>query len=163
MEIRLARTDDLETYTAIGREAQVWLESRGLGQYVPSAHEENAAAIQGRVASGTLYVVSSGGSAIAFFSLDPAPSPWWPADKVPALYLAGMVVAAWERGHGVGSHVLRWCVAEAARRGCRALRLDCHSANAWLCRYYESHGFTLQGQVEQYPGYVGALYERAVP
>ena len=162
MEVRLAGPEDIATYTALGRVAQEWLRSRGLGQYVPAAHDEYAAAIRARVAAGTLYAVQDGGETVGFFSLDPSPSPWWPADGVPAVYLAGMVVAPSARGRGVGGFIIRWSAAEAGRRGCRCVRLDCHAGNPWLCAYYEAHGFALRGRVEQHPGYEGCLYQRGV-
>ena len=64
---------------------------------------------------------------------------------------------------GVGGFILQWSLAEAGRRGRRFVRLDCHAGNPWLCGYYESHGFTFRGRVEQHPGYIGCLYQRAVP
>lgn len=73
-----------------------------------------------------------------------------------------MVVARAARGRGVGSFIIERCLAEAARRGCRCVRLDCHAGNAWLCRYYEAHGFERRGRVEQHPGYEGCLYQHAV-
>jgi GNAT superfamily N-acetyltransferase len=162
VEIRPARLVDVATYAAFGREAQEWLRSRGLGQYVPAAHDAYAAAVRSRVESGTLRAVRSDGAAVGFFDVDPVPSRWWPADGVPALYLAGMVVARAARGRDVGGHIIRWCIGEAVRRGCQFVRLDCHAGNPWLCRYYESHGFVLRGRVEQHPGYYGCLYELAV-
>ena len=57
MEVRLARPTDIATYAELGRVAQAWLRARGLGQYVPAAHDEYAAAIRARVAAGTLYAV----------------------------------------------------------------------------------------------------------
>jgi GNAT superfamily N-acetyltransferase len=116
-----------------------------LGQYAPSAHDGHAADIRARVASGTLYAVWSDDVPLAFFSLDPRPSPWWPADGAPALYLAGIVVAQRARGRGVGKYIIRWCAGESGRRGCRFVRLDRHAGNPWLCGYYESQGFVLQG------------------
>lgn len=162
MEVLAAAPDEIATYAALGRAAQAWLRARGLGQYVPAAHDEYAAAVRSRVESGTLFAVKQGGGAVGFFSLDPAPSPWWPVDGVPALYLAGMLVAQHAHGRGVGSHIIRWCAAEANRRGCRFVRLDCHAENAWLCGYYEGHGFVLEGRVEQHPGYDGCLYQLAL-
>lgn len=162
MEVRPAGLEDVVAYVALGRPAQEWLRSRGLGQYVPAAHEEYAAAIHSRVESGTLYVVRDAGEAVGFFSLDETPSPWWPADGTPALYLAGMVVARSARGRGVGGFIIEWCAAETTRRGRRCMRLDCHAGNPWLCRYYESHGFELHGRIEQHPGYDGCLYQRRV-
>jgi GNAT superfamily N-acetyltransferase len=160
MEIALACLDDVPTYVAHARHAQKWLRSRQLGQYVPAAHDEYAAAIRCRVESGTLYIVRDHGDAVGFFSLDASPSPWWPDDGVPALYLAGMVVARSARGRGVGSFILRWALAEAARLGRHCVRLDCHADNRWLRQCYEAHGFELRGQVEQQPGYCGCLYQR---
>lgn len=162
MEIRAAGLEDLDAYAAFGRAAQAWLRARGLGQYVPAAHPEHAAAIRARAGAGALYAVDDGGRAVGYFGLEPTPSPWWPADGVPALYLGGMVVAAAARGRGVGGFAVRWCAAEAGRRGCRFVRLDCHAGNPWLCRYYEAHGFEPRGRVEQHPGYVGCLYQLAV-
>jgi hypothetical protein len=89
MEVRRAVMEDVGMYADFGRAAQPWLRARGLEQYVPAAHDEYADSILARVEAGTLCAVWDGGSAVAFFSLDPAPSPWWPGDGEAALYLAG--------------------------------------------------------------------------
>jgi hypothetical protein len=80
MQVLRASLDDLATYATLGHKAQGWLRARGLGQYVPSAHEKHAAAIRDMVESGTLYVVQDAGEDIGFISLDATPSRWWPAD-----------------------------------------------------------------------------------
>lgn len=162
MAVRPASWDDMATYVAHGRAAQAWLRARGLGQYVPAAHDEYADAIRSRVELGTMYVIWDDGEAVGFFSLETSPSPWWPADGTPALYLAGMVVARMASGRGVGGFIIEWCVAEARRLGRNCVRLDCHADNAWLCRYYEAHGFEPRGRVEQHPGYYGCLYQLEV-
>jgi GNAT superfamily N-acetyltransferase len=72
-----------------------------------------------------------------------------------------MVVGQQARGQGVGGNIIRWSAAEARRRGCTLVRLDCHAGNPWLCRYYEAHGFVLRGRIEQHPGYEGCLYQLA--
>jgi len=162
MEVRPARREDLGTYTALARVAQSWLESRGLGQYVPAAHDEYAAEICSRIESGTLYALWLDGAAVAFFSLDTSSPEWWPEDGVAALYIGGIVVAMEARGRRVGGYIIEWCIAQAWRLGRQFVRLECHADNPWLCRYYESHGFTCEGRVEQYPGYYGCLYQRAV-
>ena len=163
MRIRPAALGDLEGYEARARDAQGWLGARGLAQYVPAAHPEYAAAIRERVANGTLFALSDGDSTVGWFSLDSAPSPWWPADGARALHLAGIVVSREARGRGIGHEIVRWSAARAEQRGCSALRLDCHSGNRWLCAYYESLGFALRGKVEQHPGYFGCLYELTAP
>src|SRR5262245_21100157 len=159
MEVRSADLDDVVSYMALGRAAQAWLQSRGLNQYVPAAHDEYTASIRSCVESRTLFAVQDCGETVGYFSLDPLPSPWWPADEAPALYLAGMVLARSARSRGVGAFIIEWSLAEAVRRGLKSLRLDCHAENLWLCRYYESHHFERRGQVEQHPGYYGCLYE----
>lgn len=162
MQIRPTTLDDIVTYSAFGRKAQAWLRGRGLEQFVPAAHEEYDGWIRARVEAKTLFAVVDGAETIGFFSLEPTPSPWWPHDETRAMYLAGMVVARTARGRGAGRLIIQWCVAEAARRACQYVRLDCHAGNAWLCAYYEAHGFKLQRKVEQHPGYEGCLYQREV-
>ncbi|MFO0899706.1 MAG: GNAT family N-acetyltransferase [Pirellulales bacterium] len=159
VEIRPADLKDVGKYALLAKAAQEWLRSRGLGQYVPAAHE-TPAALAARVDSGTLYAVWRDGAAVAFFHLSAAPSPWWPADGVPALYLAGVVVDRALRGQGVGRQIIAWSAAEARRRSCECLRLDCHAGNPWLRHYYEAQGFVLRGELEQHPGYRGCLFER---
>src|SRR5262249_52738229 len=134
MEVRPAGLEDVVAYVALGRPAQEWLRSRGLGQYVPAAHEGDAAAIHSRVELGPLCGVRDAGRAAGFSSRDEPPSPWWPGDGPRALSLAGRVVAGSARGRGVGGFIIEWCAAEPPRRGRRCMRLDCHAGNPWLCR-----------------------------
>jgi GNAT superfamily N-acetyltransferase len=162
MEVRPACVQDIVSYAALGRAAQAWLLARGLNQYVPAAHEEYAPAIRTRVELGTLFAVQDGDETVGFFSLDTSPSAWWPADQTPALYLSGMVVARSAHHRGIGGFIIDWCVAQAAQLDRQYVRLDCHAGNPWLCRYYEAHGFKLQGRCEQHPGYFGCLYQRSV-
>jgi GNAT superfamily N-acetyltransferase len=122
-----------------------------------AAHDEYATAIRSQVKSLTLFAVQDADRVIAFFSLEASPSSWWPTDKIPALYLAGMVVDRSARRRGIGSFILGWSVKEAARLGFPCVRLDCHADNLWLRRYYEDRGFTLRGQVEQHAGYYGCM------
>ncbi len=162
MIFRAAMARDVATYVAFAVTAQAWLRERGLEQYVPAAHPAASETIATRVAAGSLIVVESDGKPAGFFSLEETPSQWWSPDQVQALYLAGMVVGSRFRGQAVGSAIIAWCIDQARSRGCRAVRLDCHAGNPWLCRYYEGHGFVLQGRLEQHPGYLGCLYERLI-
>ena len=117
MEFRPAGLEDVVTYAAQARAAQAWLQSRGLQQYVPAVHEEYASATRSKAEAGILYAVETDRKPVGFFVLDASPSPWWPADGVAAMYLAGMVVAQSARGLGVGNFIIEWCVAETVRRG----------------------------------------------
>ncbi len=162
MEVRPARPEDLPTYQHYARQAQAWLKKQGLAQYIPAAHDLYATAFAARIEAGTLFAAWVAGVPLAFFFLDAKSSPWWPPDGVAALYFGGMVVAPKAQGQGIGTMIIQWCASEASRRGCTALRLDCHAGNPWLGRYYERHSFRLRGHVEQQPGYTGCLYELAL-
>ena len=160
MIVRLATSADIPLYITFAIQAQNWIRDHGLTQYVPAAHPAGAEIIATRVLAGSLFVIEATNVPIGLFSLERQPSPWWPDDSVPALYLAGMVVASESRGRGVGAAIITWCLEQARASGCASVRLDCHAGNPWLTRYYESHGFTLRGLREQHPGYFGCLYER---
>ena len=80
MQVLSAGFADIDAYTAIARTAQAWLQARGLGQYIPAAHHEYAAAIRSKAEAGALYRVRANGDSIGFFSLDASASPWWPEE-----------------------------------------------------------------------------------
>jgi GNAT superfamily N-acetyltransferase len=158
-----ARPQDVDAYIAMARAAQALIDARGLTQYVPAAHPGYEAAMRARALDGSLRAVWQGDRPVAFFSIERTPSQWWPPDDAHALYLSGMVIDASMHGRQLGSRIIEWCVAEAARLQVSALRLDCHAGNAWLRSYYEARGFTLKAELEQHPGYFGCIYERQIP
>jgi aryl-alcohol dehydrogenase-like predicted oxidoreductase/GNAT superfamily N-acetyltransferase len=164
LAVRPARLDELPAYLACSRDAQQRLRSKGLGQYLPAAHDEFADEMRQRVTQGTLRSVWSGGQQVGFFNWDFRPPEMWNTvnDQPPAWYIAGMVVAPTARGRRVGPRILRWCLEDARRQQAAVVRLDCHSANAWLRGFYESHGFRARGLVETYPGYRVCLFEQSV-
>lgn len=67
-------------------------------------------------------------------------------------------------GQNLGTQILDWAAAEAAKHGKKYLRLDCHSDNKKLCAYYESQGFIQVGHksIPDRGNYVASLYERTV-
>ncbi|MEM1431144.1 MAG: GNAT family N-acetyltransferase [Pseudomonadota bacterium] len=62
------------------------------------------------------------------------------------LLMDGIFVAAQARGQGVGQALLREVLAEAARRGCREVRLDVIDRNARARALYERMGFVAVGE-----------------
>lgn len=160
MLVRPATLEDVHTYVAFCQSAQARITARGLGQYVPGAHEEYAAAIRSRVEAGSLFVVSEANEIVGFFGLEETPSSWWPADGIAAMYLAGVVVSPAAKGRGVGDFTIDWCVGQARQHGCRYLRLDCHAGNPWLHNYYQARGFTFVSRIPMHPGYEGFLFQR---
>ncbi|QCX81679.1 putative acetyltransferase [Streptomyces sp. YIM 121038] len=66
-------------------------------------------------------------------------------ERTPAageLVMDGIAVAADQRGHGIGSLLLREVAAVAAEAGCRRVRLDVIDVNPRARALYERHGFT---------------------
>jgi hypothetical protein len=61
VEVRTARPGDVAAYVALGKVAQAWPRSRGLGQYVPAAHDGYAGMIRAEVGAGSLHCVWSAG------------------------------------------------------------------------------------------------------
>jgi GNAT superfamily N-acetyltransferase len=53
----------------------------------------------------------------------------------------GVRVATNERGHGLGTWMMRWAIAEAERRGCRIVQLTSHASRTDAHRFYEKLGF----------------------
>ena len=69
-----------------------------------------------------------------------------------------MAVAGQAQGRGVGALLLEELLAEAARRGQRAVSLEVRADNVPAQRLYERHGFTRTGvRRGYYPGGVDAL------
>ncbi|GGV29979.1 GNAT family N-acetyltransferase [Streptomyces spectabilis] len=58
------------------------------------------------------------------------------------LVMDGIAVAADQRGHGIGSLLLREVAAVAAEAGCRRVRLEVIDVNPRARALYERHGFT---------------------
>ena len=149
---------DIDAYVALATEAQEFLRSKNLAQWVPAAHPAHLPELRKKIANAALHKVTIADEGVAFFDLSFA-SPWW-RDGRPAAYVSGIVVSRSHRGHALGRFILDWCCASAAAAKVRVLRLDCHAGNQWLCAYYRDYGFEEVARVEQHPGYVGVLFER---
>lgn len=153
---------DIATYVELAQAAQVFLRSRGLEQWVPAAHPDFLPSIVMRVERHSLHKVSEGDNTLAFFDFSFKPSEWWSSSAEMAGYISGIVVARESSGCGVGTFVVNWAEQKARAGGAQYLRLDCHADNSWLCEYYRSKGFIEVARIEQYPGYVGAIYQKCV-
>jgi phenylacetate-CoA ligase len=154
-----ADISDIDTYVRLAADAQQFLRSRGLGQWVPAAHASYRDQLERQFAAGVVFKVVIDHSPVAFFVVTDQPSPWWAADGRRALYLSGIVVSRAMRGRSIGRQVIAWVKDRAIRLDVAAVRLDCHAENRWLCSYYEQAEFQEVGRVRQYGDYVGCLYE----
>ena len=161
-KVEVANREDIARYVEMAQAAQAFIRSKGLAQWVPAAHPAFLPNIAAKVERRSLHKCSHRNGTIAFFDFSFDPSPWWSGRAGLAGYISGIVVARPSTGRGVGTLILQWAEETARDGGAQYLRLDCHAENRWLCDYYRSKGFTELVRVEQYPGYIGALYQKVV-
>lgn len=160
--VETATQTDIPKYVELAQDAQAFIRSKGLAQWVPAAHMPFLPKLTAKVERLSLHKVSDGNDAIAFFDFSFDPSEWWSRRAGSAGYISGIVVARASRGLGVGASILGYAEAKVRDEGAQYLRLDCHAENSWLCEYYRLRGFNEVARVEQHPGYFGALYQKLV-
>jgi hypothetical protein len=154
-----ADAGDLDRYVTTARDAQAHLRALGLTQWVPAAHDDYRSTLAQQLARGDVYKVFRAGAPIAFFVATTTPTTFWQPTTDTALYRSGIVVSRAARGSDTGARIIAWCRDRALHERLGSIRLDCHADNVWLCRYYTAAGFVERRRLEQYPGYVGALFE----
>jgi ribosomal protein S18 acetylase RimI-like enzyme len=160
--VAVAETTDIPRYVELAKVAQEFLHSQGLTQWVPAAHPGFLPSIEAKVERRSLHKVTIGSESVAFFDFSFHASEWWPDRIERAGYISGIVVARSSRGQGIGSILLQWAEARVRDGDAPYLRLDCHAENRWLCDYYRAKGFSEVARIEQYPGYIGALFQKTV-
>jgi RimJ/RimL family protein N-acetyltransferase len=163
LAVGLSTSQDIATYVAMAKDAQLDLRCRGLGQWVPAAHDAFRGEIDARIERKELFKIVVCNAPIGYFVLTTQPSSWWSGASPPGVYLSGIVVSRSMRGRSIGTEILSWVRARAVEIGLPVIRLDCHADNTWLCQYYARAGFSEVSRVEQHPGYVGVLYEQVLP
>lgn len=122
-------------------EAAGWLGSRGISQW-PARFEP--AWVEGAVARGETWLVSTGGSPAGTVTVDRA-DPLWADLGGTAAYVHRMAIR--RRAAGLGAVVLDWAAGRAGGEGAEFLRLDCVASNRRLRAYYEDRGFAHRGDV----------------
>lgn len=163
MRIRIATPDDVDAVVALRIEAEEWLRSAGINQWVDRAR--GVRNIREGIAAGTTYVVTDdAGAVIASLTLAGPDRDFWTSDDDldSALYLYKFMISRPYRGTGLGDELLDWACEEAARRGRRWLRLDCWRGNTALQRYYLRRGFDHVRTVVVAGRGSGALFQRPV-
>lgn len=159
--IRRARPPERDAVAGLWDAAATWLQEQGQSQWqYPPRLDGIEASIEAR----TCWLVEQKpGDPIATVTLDDVADPRrWPPEDQPgtARYVHRLIVGRSHRVPGLGSAILDWAGARAARAGATWLRLDAWTGNARLRQYYLDHGFRLVRVVET-PGInSGALFER---
>ena len=111
----------------------------------------------GRMLAGgrTIFLIAeTGGVAAGYLALS-----FRTGVRVSRLY--SLAIAPRARGKGVGAALIARALAETARRGLRAIRLEVRESNSAARNLYERCGFTLRGRRESYygDGEAACLYE----
>ncbi len=122
--------------------AERWLATDGISQWTPG--RLSLAAIVGQVARGEWQVAGAAGPIFGAFRLLWSDPEVWP-DRVPAVYVHGLMTDRERAGEGVGAQLLDWAAQMGLRAGATALRLDCVAWNDRLRRYYTDLGFRESG------------------
>jgi len=165
IRIRPATNDELRTAADVLEDAIAWASERGFASWNPGTFRDpdgwGPRRLREALDAGGLYLVERGGATVGTLSLLPADELFWPDAPPEAMYLHRFAVRRSASGTGLGAAALTWCEAETRRRRRRFLRLDCHSTNPGIRRYYERAGFGHRGDVA-YNGIGLSLYEKDV-
>jgi ribosomal protein S18 acetylase RimI-like enzyme len=154
-----AKPTDWSVIAVILEDAQRWLRSRDIPQWIPPFDRDW---MEPKIAAGEFFIARLGHYPVAVVRLLRAdPFFWGERDDGDALYIHSLAVRREYAGRGLGQQILEW-VGDAARgSGRHYLRLDCAADNQSLCAYYERAGFVTLGSIE-----VGharmMLFEKAV-
>jgi GNAT superfamily N-acetyltransferase len=136
LQIRQATAEDVETVSAILREAAQWQEQAGM----PLWREEHigVAHILDDVRAGIFVLAEYQGESVGTMKFQLEDPLFWPgALEDEAAYVHRLAVRRRYAGMGVSIALLRWAVERTRALGRPYLRLDCAAARARLRAIYE--------------------------
>jgi GNAT superfamily N-acetyltransferase len=140
VEIRQARTADVDTVSSILLEAVAWLDARGVPMWRPD--EVRRESIATAVDDGLFFLAEVDGDVVGTIAFQLTDAVYWPdASTDDSAYLHRLAVRRSHAGRGVSDALLHWARRRAARLGCRYLRLDCETGRSRLRALYENFGF----------------------
>ncbi|UNS99237.1 GNAT family N-acetyltransferase [Streptomyces tubbatahanensis] len=141
--IRRATTDDLADVMELRHDAERWLASRGIRQWLPEWAERAYAKIRQGVEDGTTWLVYDGNTPIATVSLGGPDLDFWNEDDdlASGLHFYKLITARSRAGAGLAEAVIDWVSRRAAAEGKKWVRLDCWRDNDGLKAYYRRIGF----------------------
>jgi predicted N-acetyltransferase YhbS len=158
LTIRKAAQADLPAILALLKEAQAWMDARGLHQWVPGAHDPSI--VEGMIAQGIAYAVEREKRIVAMIVLKDALPVHWSLKAEPIGYLSTLHVAREYAGAGIGAALIAWAEITLREAGKAWACLDCSGKNPKLCAYYEVLGYSPLGEVETYPGYIERMMQK---
>ena len=160
MNVRAARSEDVEVVGGLLDDATAWVGDLGYQQWpLPYPREEIALAI----ARGEVYVGEEDGDAVGTVTVLADDPVYWGERTPDALYVHKLAVRRDRAGRGIGAALVEWVDAHALESGRVFLRLDCLRDDAGIRRYYERLGFAHCGDLHDgHRGLELSLYERTV-
>jgi GNAT superfamily N-acetyltransferase len=158
--IRRALEDELSLVSSVLSEAAHWLAARG--QAIWELAELAPETLAPEVRDGLYYLAFEDGEAagVARLTLDD-PQVWPQATPGEAIYVHRLAVRRRSAGATLSHALLSFAAAEAKRRGCAAVRLDCIASRPKLRAVYERFGFRYHSDHHFGPYHV-ARYELRV-
>jgi ribosomal protein S18 acetylase RimI-like enzyme len=156
LEVRQARSEDIDEIVATLTEAARWLLERGIEQWPdPFPHDR----VERLVGRGEFFVARLDGEPAGSLVLRWSDPSFWGERPEDAGYVHALAVRRAYAGQELGARLLEWAEARVAEAGREFLRLDCMAENAALRGYYERLGFEPCGEAPV-DGFVAARYER---
>jgi ribosomal protein S18 acetylase RimI-like enzyme len=144
VNIRRCQAQDVAAVAELLDEATAWVGERGYEQWpLPYPREDLSAAIE----RGEVYLAELDGEPVATVTLLWDDPQYW-GDRPPdAAYVHKLAVSRACAGQRIGSAIVEWADATAARAGRDFLRLDCLRDNPGIRAYYERLGFEYRGDL----------------
>jgi Acetyltransferase (GNAT) family len=156
VEIRPARTDDLNEVLDVLAEAAGWLSARGVEQW-PARFESDW--VLPAIERGDTWLAERDGEVVGSLVVQWEDPIFWAGYPADTGYLHRLAVR--RPGTELGAQLLRWAERHTAGKGKSFLRLDCVAWNGRLRAYYEGAGYAHVGDVTVGP-YTQARYEKRV-
>ena len=163
LEFLKAKMEELEDALMLFKEASRAISRKNLSQwsYWQDPPLEKIEWVRQGFEQGEFYFVSvNGQEKVAMFRLMSFDTLYWGRKGLEKnkRYIHSFVVREDRKGMGIGALILKKVIRQLKKEGVDALRLDCDSANAGLCSYYESQGFQGVGE-KKTPYSVNRLYQ----
>jgi GNAT superfamily N-acetyltransferase len=160
VNVRIARSEDVESVGGLLDEATAWVAELGHEQWpLPYPRDDIAAAID----RGEVYIAELDGEALGTITVLADDPVYWGERPPDAHYVHKLAVGRAHAGRGLGAAIVEWADARAAAAGRGFLRLDCLRDDAGIRGYYERLGFEHRGDFDDRGrGLLLSLYERPV-
>ena len=159
LEVREARTADLDAVMSMLEEAARWMVRRGIEGWTPGSLSRRR--IADLIESGEMYLAVLEGQPVGTFALEWSDSETWGNAPDDAGYVHGLAIRRNVAGTGLGRDLLKWAENSVSLSGKKYLRLDCVADNETLNAYYRQAGFGYRGRVVV-RGLAVSLYEKRV-